>query len=93
MHQKDLSERSPLRVLDQSIHGGLGRGNIGVVVARHGVGKTAFLVGVALDELMRGRNVLHVSLDQTAERVRAYYDEIFAAVSYTHLTLPTICSV
>jgi len=82
MQQKELSERSPLRVLDQSIHGGLGRGNIGVVVARHGVGKTAFLVGIALDELMRGRNVLHVSLEQTAERVRTYYDEIFAALSH-----------
>jgi len=82
MQQKELNERSPLRVLDQSIHGGLGRGNIGVVVARHGVGKTAFLVGVALDELLRGRHVLHVSLDQTAERVRAYYDEIFAELSH-----------
>lgn len=82
MHHKELNERSPLRVLDQSIHGGLGRGNIGVVVARHGVGKTAFLVGVALDELMRGRNVLHVSLEQTAERVRTYYDEIFAELSH-----------
>ena len=32
MHQKELNERSPLRVLEQSIHGGLGRGNIGVIV-------------------------------------------------------------
>ena len=82
MQQKELNERSPLRVLHQSIHGGLGRGNIGVVVARHGVGKTAFLVGVGLDELLRGECVLHVSLDQTAERVRTYYDEIFAELSH-----------
>ena len=83
MHQKELNERSPLRVLEQSIHGGLGRGNIGVVVARHGVGKTAFLVGVALDDLMRGRNVLHVSLEQPADRVRTYYDEIFAELCHS----------
>ena len=69
MHQKELNERSPLRVLEQSIHGGLGRGNIGVIVARHGVGKTAFLVGVALDDLMRGRSVLHISMEQPADRV------------------------
>ena len=48
MHRKELNERSPLRVLEESIHGGLGRGNVGVIVARKGVGKTAFLVGVAL---------------------------------------------
>lgn len=77
MHRKELNERSPLRVLEQSIHGGLGRGNVGVVVARKGVGKTAFLVGVALDDLMRDRKVLHVSLDQSVDKVRSFYDEVF----------------
>lgn len=78
MEPRELNERSPLRVLEQSIRGGLGRGNIGVVVARHGVGKTAFLVGVALDGLLRGTKVLHVSLEQPVDRVLAHYDEIFA---------------
>ncbi len=78
MHLKELSERSPLRILEQSIHGGLGPGNLGVVVARHGVGKSAFLVGVALDDLLRGRRVLHVSLGRTIEAVREFYDEVFA---------------
>ncbi|MGH9869113.1 MAG: hypothetical protein ACREAA_13225 [Candidatus Polarisedimenticolia bacterium] len=77
MYRKELNERSPLRVFEKSIHGGLGPGNIGVAVGRHGVGKTAFLVGVALDDLMRGRKVLHVALDQSVEKVRTYYDEIF----------------
>jgi hypothetical protein len=77
MHSKELNERSPLRLLEQSIHGGLGRGNIGVVVARHGLGKSAFLVGVALDDLMRGRKVLHVAIDEPVEKIRDYYDEIF----------------
>lgn len=77
MRRTELNERSPMRALEQSIHGGLGEGRIGVIVARHGVGKTAFLVGVALDDLMRGRPVLHVSLEHTVDRVRNYYDEIF----------------
>jgi len=77
MHRKEINERSPLRVLEQSIHGGLGRGKLGVVVARHGVGKTAFLIGVALDDLMRDRKVLHVTLEEGVERLRAFYDEVF----------------
>ncbi len=76
-YRVELSERSPIRVLDRTIRGGLGRGNLGVVCAPAGVGKTAFLVDVALDELMRGHEVLHVALDQPLDRVRAYYDEIF----------------
>lgn len=83
MYHKDFNDRSPLRVFEKSIHGGLGRGNIGLAVGRHGVGKTAFLVGVALDDLMRGRKVLHVALDQAVEKVREYYDEIFMDLSRT----------
>ena len=83
MHRKDVNERSPLRVLDASIHGGLGRGNIGVVVARHGIGKTAFLVGIALDDLMRGRKVLHIALDQPVEKTRAFYQDIFIDLAHS----------
>jgi KaiC/GvpD/RAD55 family RecA-like ATPase len=82
MRRKEINERSPIRLLEASIHGGLGRGNIGVVIARHGVGKTAFLVGVALDDLLRGQKVLHVSLEHTSEKVRAYYDEIFQDLAH-----------
>ena len=83
MHRKDLNERSPLRLLEQSIHGGLGRGNIGVVAARHGLGKSAVLVGIALDDLMRGRKVLHVALDERFDKIRDYYDEIFMDLAKT----------
>lgn len=86
MYRKDVNERSPLRLLDRTIHGGLGPGNLGVVLARAGVGKTAFLVQLGLDDLLRERNVLHVSVDSTIERVRAWYDELFTdLVRYTGL--------
>jgi len=80
---KELTDRSPLRVFEGSIHGGLGAGNLGVVVARHGVGKTAFLVDIALDDLMRGRRVLHVTIGRTIDHVREYYDEIFHDLAKT----------
>lgn len=83
MHRKDVNERSPMRLLEQSIHGGLGRGNLGVIVARKGVGKTAFLVGIALDDLMRGRKVLHVCLDHPLDKARTFYDDIFADLAHT----------
>jgi len=77
MYTKEVNERSPLRIFEKSIHGGLGKGNLGVVMSRAGVGKTAFLVGIALDDLMRGRKVLHFSLQDSVEHVRAFYDELF----------------
>jgi KaiC/GvpD/RAD55 family RecA-like ATPase len=77
MYTKEINERSPLRVFEKSIHGGLGKGNLGVVMSRAGVGKTALLIGIALDDLMRGRQVLHISAKDSVDHVREFYDEIF----------------
>jgi len=86
MYRKFLNARSPLRLLEKGLHGGLGKGNLGLVLAGRGVGKTACLVGIALDDLLRGGHVLHVALDQTIAHVRAFYDTVFEDLtSSTHL--------
>ena len=77
MYREFLTARSPLRLLEKGLHGGLGKGNLGLVLAGHGVGKTPFLVCVALDDLLRGESVLHVSLEHTVAHTRAYYDTAF----------------
>ncbi|MCA9625299.1 MAG: AAA family ATPase, partial [Myxococcales bacterium] len=84
MYRKEVNERSPLRVFEKSIHGGLGRGNVGVLVARPGVGKTAVLVQIALDDLLRDRKVLHISHVNAVDHVRSYYEEIFHDLVITH---------
>jgi len=48
------------------------------VLARPGVGKTAFLIQLALDELLEGGEVLHVALGSNLTRVEARYDELLA---------------
>lgn len=86
MYRKFLNARSPLRLLEKGLHGGLGPGNIGIVLAGHGVGKGSVLVGVALDELLRSGNVLHISLNHPVAHVRAHYDTVFEDLAAsTHL--------
>ncbi len=77
MYRKEVNQSSPIRILEASIHGGLGKGNLGLVMARAGVGKTACLVQIALDDLLREKPVLHVSLDQTMDHVQCWYDALF----------------
>lgn len=83
MKRRFLNARSPLRLLEKGLHGGLGPGNLGVVIAGHGVGKTSFLVGVAVDELLRGGRVLHVSCSHPVNHVRAHYDTVFDELAQT----------
>ncbi|MFH1844349.1 MAG: hypothetical protein ABIF77_14200 [bacterium] len=77
MAGKDVCDRHPMRVFERATDGGLGRGNIAAVLSRPGVGKTGFLVGVALDTLLQGRKVLHISTKESLERLRDFYDQIF----------------
>jgi hypothetical protein len=77
MIRQEAILQSPLRILDRSIRGGLGKGHLGVIMAPPGVGKSACLVQIGLDALLRERAVLHVAVGQSVEHVSARYDALF----------------
>jgi hypothetical protein len=68
--------RSPRTLLERDGYPGPGPGHLAVVMARAGVGKTAFLVGIGIDALLSGQKVLHISLERTVEKVRDWYDDL-----------------
>lgn len=75
---KDFMEVSPLKILEKSPQGELGRGNLGVLMARAGDGKTACLIHIAFDKLFRNEKLVHVSLEDGPEKVASYYQVIFS---------------
>jgi len=77
----EVYEGSPIGALSTALDGGLPPGSLGVVVARAGVGKSALLVHIALDALLREQGVLHVAVRDTVDHARAHYDEVFRAVA------------
>jgi len=83
MGDEAVLERSPVRIFEKATRGGLGRGNVGVILSRPGVGKTGFVIGLALDALLHGRRVLHISTRETVDRVRSFYDHIFHSLAAT----------
>lgn len=68
--------RSPRKLLERDGHPGPGPGRLALILARAGVGKTAFLVDVGMDALLSGQEVLHIALDSTVDKVRTWYDDI-----------------
>jgi len=81
MLKRELVKYSPIRILEKTIHGGLGRGNLGVFTARKGVGKTACLVHFALDKLINGDKVLHISFSDNPQHIETWYKQVFHEVS------------
>jgi hypothetical protein len=77
MITSELIQRSPVRVFEKSIHGGLKAGEIGLIASPSGIGKTSVLVQIALDKLLQARKVIHVSFTQQADYVIAWYEDIF----------------
>ena len=74
----ELIQRSPIRIFEQSINGGLKPGEIGIIASPNGVGKTSVLVQLALDKLLQGKKVIHVSFTQHTHYVPVWYEDIFS---------------
>jgi hypothetical protein len=81
MLKEELIAKSPVRLLEKSIEGGLKPGNIGVIASRKGIGKTSVLVQLALDKLLQGEKVIHVSFTAHTSYVISWYENIFGELA------------
>jgi hypothetical protein len=70
-----------MRVFDSPTKSVILAGEVGAVVGATGVGKSALFVHVALDAIVRDEQVLHISLQDGADHVRASYDEVFQGIA------------
>jgi hypothetical protein len=77
MMKKDLLLKNPLHQLGLTSEDSLPDGAFGAVLARAGIGKTAFLVQIALYTMLQDRNVLHVSMEDPVDKVALWYREVF----------------
>ena len=75
---KEFIQRSALKMFEGSPEKGLGRGNLGVLIARAGVGKTACLIHIALDRIFRDGKAVHVSLQDGPDKIGSYYNVILS---------------
>lgn len=81
MLKKDLILRNPMRLMGQESKDTISIGGCGAVLARAGVGKTALMVQLALNSLLRGQNVLHISLNDPVDKVTLWYEEVFSRLA------------
>lgn len=72
-----------LEALDEKtiLNGGLGRGELGVIVANTGVGKSHFLVSLGAEALKRGKNVVHYTFELRETAVGIRYDSHLTSIA------------
>lgn len=80
MAYEPLVQQNPLRALN------VGRENrlMGLIMARAGLGKTALLVQIALDAILRGQRIIHVSIGESIEKTKVWYDDILQLILQEH---------
>jgi len=84
MLKKDLILKNPLRAWEPDTGRNTATPRMGLVVAPRGAGKTAVLVQFALDSLLRGNRVIHVSIGQSLEKTKEWYEDLFQELSRSY---------
>ncbi len=77
MEQTRTAAKKLLDSVADKWNGEIPEGGFGAVIAHAGIGKTALLVQLALAEMLRGRHVLHISMDDPLKKVDLWYQEMF----------------
>jgi hypothetical protein len=88
MLKEKLILRNPLRMIGFDQDDILSRGEFGAVLSRAGVGKTSMLVQIAITPLLRGENILHVSLRDQVDKVALWYEEVFHKLVDPYKNMP-----
>jgi len=71
--------------IDNVMDGGLAGGELGIVVAPAGIGKSWFLQALGVKALMAGKNVMHYTLELNQAYVGMRYATIFSEVAVPNI--------
>ena len=80
-----ITPPTPWDIMNELMQGGLGAGELGVVVAPAGIGKSWVLSAMGAYAISQGLNVVHYTLELNEAYVGLRYDSIFSGVESQNL--------
>jgi len=85
----EIKSRNPIstgwNLVDSLLHGGLGSGELGVVIAPTGVGKSMALVHLGAQAVKEGKTVIHYTLELGDTVVASRYDSCITGIGLNDL--------
>ena len=76
---------TPWDVINELTDGGLGKGELGVMVAPAGIGKSWALMNVGADLIKKGKTVVHYTLELNEAYVGLRYDSVITGIANQNL--------
>lgn len=80
MEKSDLINYSPVRYFEKAA-APLKAGELGLISAKKGLGKTSVLVQFGIDTLLNDKALIHVSFDQQSSNVISWYSSVLAEIA------------
>ena len=80
-----ITSPTPWDIMNELMQGGLGAGELGVVVAPAGIGKSWVLASMGAYAISKGLNIVHYTLELNESYVGLRYDSIFSGVESQNL--------
>ena len=72
-------------VIDDLMDGGLGKGELGVVMAPAGIGKSWLLINIGANAVKQGKTVVHYTLELNDTYVGQRYDSVITGIAAQNL--------
>ena len=80
-----VTVKTPWDVVNDIMDGGLGHGELGVIVAPAGIGKSWTLQAIGAGALKEGKTIVHYTLELNENYVGLRYDSIFTGVTTSNI--------
>ena len=71
--------------LDKALNGGISPGELNIIMAPPGIGKSIFLVNMAFAGLFCGKRVVYITLEMSAKKVQLRLDTRFTGIPVTEI--------
>lgn len=78
-------QETPWEVVNELTDGGLGKGELGVMVAPAGIGKSWALMNIGAHAVKKGKTVVHYTLELNAAYVGLRYDSVITGIANQNL--------
>tara|TARA_R110000782_G_scaffold102791_5_gene190185 strand:+ start:19802 stop:21163 length:1362 start_codon:yes stop_codon:yes gene_type:complete len=75
--------------VNRSLDGGLGKKELGMIVAPPGVGKSVFLVNQGVTSLMEGKKVLYISMEMSQDKIAQRFDSVTTLIPQEQIKHPS----